>query len=145
MAKKSEIKNLKAFLDKLEKKMVINPKEHLKGLVARSTLIVEGHAKKSIASGSPSGRTYTRGAVSHTASSAGQPPATDTGFLVNNITSRVKTEGNEVIGQIIASAPYAKPLEFGTSSMSPRPFMQPALNKNRARIKRIFKEGGYVK
>ena len=145
MAKKSEIKNLKRFLDKLEKRIVTNPEKHLKGLVARSTLIVEGHAKQSIASGSPSGRTYTRGGISHTASAAGQPPATDTGFLVSNITSRVKTEGNEVIGQIIASAPYAKPLEFGTTNMSARPFMQPALNKNRAKINRIFKKGGYLK
>jgi len=145
MAKKSGIKNLKAFQDKLEKRIVDNPEKHLKSLVTRATLIVENHAKQSIASGSPSGRTYTRGGISHTASAAGQPPATDTGFLVSNITSKVKTEGTQVIGQIIASAPYAKPLEFGTSNMSARPFMQPALNKNRAKINRIFKKGGYLK
>ena len=145
MAQKSGIKNLKAFQDKLKKRVVDNPEKHLKNLVARSTAIVESHAKQSIASGSPSGRTYTKGGISHTASAAGQPPATDTGFFVSNITSRVKTEGTAVIGQIIASAPYAKPLEFGTSNMSARPFMQPALNKNRAKINRIFKKGGYVK
>jgi HK97 gp10 family phage protein len=145
MAQKSGIKNLKAFQDKLERRIVDNPEKHLKTLVTRCTLIVENHAKQSIASGSPSGRTYTRGGISHTASAAGEPPATDTGFLVSNITSSVKTEGTQVIGQIIASAPYAKPLEFGTTNMSPRPFMQPALNKNRSKIKRIFKEGGYIK
>ena len=145
MAQKSGIKNLKAFQDKLEKRLLKNPEKHLKNLVARSTAIVEGHAKQSIASGSPSGRTYTRGSISHIASAAGQPPATDTGFLVSNITSRVKTEGTTVIGQIVASAPYAKSLEFGTSNMSARPFMQPALNKNRAKINRIFKKGGYLK
>jgi len=113
--------------------------------VQRSTTLVEGTAKESIVSGSPSGRTYTRGSISHTASAAGQPPASDTSFLVQNITSQVKSEGTNVIGQIVASAPYAKPLEFGTTQMSPRPFMQPALNKNRAKINRIFKAGGYLK
>ena len=126
MAKRIGIKNLKAFQNKLKKRMVTNPEKHLKGLVQRSTTLVEGTAKSSIVSGSPSGRTYTRGSISHTASAAGQPPASD-------------------IGQIVASAPYAKPLEFGTTQMSARPFMQPALNKNRAKINRIFKAGGYLK
>jgi HK97 gp10 family phage protein len=80
----------------------------------------------------------------HTASQAGEPPASDTGFLVNNITSNVKKQDTAVIGQIIASAPYAGHLEFGTRFIEPRPFMQPALERNRPKIKRIFKEGGYV-
>jgi len=143
---KSGIKNLKAFQNKLKKRMVTNPEKHLKGLVQRSTTLVEGTAKESIASGSPSGRTYEKynPRRTHTASAAGQPPATDTGFLVQNITSQVKSEGTKVIGQIVASAPYAKPLEFGTTQMSARPFMQPALNKNKPKIKKIFKEGGYI-
>jgi len=145
--KKSEIKNLKAFQDKLKKRIVTNPKKHLKGLVQRSTTLVEGTAKESIASGSPSGITYQKynPKRTHTASARGQPPASDTGFLVQNITSQVKSEGDKVIGQIVASAPYAKPLEFGTTKMSARPFMQPALNKNRPKINRIFKAGGYLK
>ena len=40
--------------------------------------------------------------------------------------------------------PYAKDLEFGTTNMRPRPYMQPALEKNRPQIKRIFKKGGYI-
>ena len=143
---KSGIKNLKAFQNKLKKRMVTNPEKHLEALVQRSTILVEGTAKESIASGSPSGRTYEKynPRRTHTASAAGQPPATDTGFLVQNITSQVKSEGTKVIGQIVASAPYAKPLEFGTTQMSARPFMQPALNKNKPKIKKIFKEGGYI-
>jgi len=142
---KSGIKNLKASQDKLRKRIVTNPEKHLKRLVQRAASLVEEEAKKSIVSGNKSGRTYTRGSISHTASAPGQPPASDTSFLVQNITSQVKSEGTNVIGQIVASAPYAKPLEFGTTQMSPRPFMQPALNKNRAKINRIFKAGGYLK
>jgi len=54
-------------------------------------------------------------------------------------------QDNKVIGQIIASAPYAKHLEFGTSNILPRPFMQPALQKNKKKIVEIFKREGVVK
>tara|TARA_Y100001970_G_C14226585_1_gene856058 strand:- start:1650 stop:2093 length:444 start_codon:yes stop_codon:yes gene_type:complete len=147
MAKQSGIKDLKAFQNKLKKRIVTNPEKHLKGLVQRSTTLVEGTAKQSIVSGNKSGITYTKynPTRTHTASAAGEPPASDTGFLVQNITSQVKSEGTKVIGQIVASAPYAKALEFGTSQMSARPFMFPALEKNKPKIKRIFKQGGYLK
>ena len=148
MAKKSGIKNLKAFQDRLEKRIVTNPEKHIKHLVQRSASLVEGEAKKSIASGNKSGRTYMRGGKPHTASAAGEAPATDTGKLIEGITTKVKTEGTKVIGQIIANSfnvtPYAKDLEFGTTNMRPRPYMQPALEKNRPQIKRIFKKGGYI-
>jgi HK97 gp10 family phage protein len=53
----------------------------------------------------------------------------------------IKTEKNAVIGQIRSSAPYSKHLEFGTVNIMPRPFMQPALEKNKAKIKRKFNQG----
>ena len=142
------IKNLKAVQNKLKKRLVTNPENHLKDLVQRSASLVEGEAKKSIASGNKSGRTYMRGGKPHTASASGEAPATDTGKLIEGITTKVKTEGTKVIGQIIANSfnvtPYAKDLEFGTTNMRPRPYMQPALEKNRPQIKRIFKKGGYI-
>ena len=141
----AKIKNLSAFESKLKKSLTQDPMKELRKLVQRSALLVEGEAKKSIASGKPTGKTYKRGGITHTASAAGQPPATDTGFLVSQITTSVKTEGTKVVGQIVASAPYAKPLEFGTTNMAARPFMQPALEKNRAKIDKIFKKGGYIK
>ena len=74
------------------------------------------------------------------------PPASDTGFLVSQITMDVDTKANgSVVGQIISSAPYSKPLEFGTVNMQPRPFMQPALRKNKAKILKIFKKEGVIK
>ena len=142
---KSGIQNLQGFQKKLKKRIVDNPEKHLKQLVQRATTTVEGTAKESIMSGG-SGRTYQKynPRRQHTASAKGEPPATDTGFLVSNITSSVKQQGTSVIGQIVASAPYASFLEFGTSTIDPRPFMQPALEKNRPKIKRMFKKGGYV-
>lgn len=142
------IKNLKAFQKKLEKRLVKNPSNHLQHLVQRSATIVENEAVNSIRGGNKTGRVYMRGGKEHTASAAGEAPATDTGALASGITTRVKTEGTQVIGQIIANSfnvtPYAKDLEFGTTSMKPRPFMQPALEKNRPKIRRIFKKGGYI-
>ena len=142
---KSGIKNLKAFQKKLEKRLVKNPEKHLKHLVQRSTSLVENTAKESILSGG-TGITYQKynPRRQHTASAQGEPPATDTGFLINSITSIVKKDKGEVVGQVITSAPYAKFLEFGTSNILPRPFMQPALERNRPKIRRIFKKGGYV-
>ena len=142
---KSGIKNLKAFQKKLEKRLVKNPEKHLKHLVQRSTSLVENTAKESILSGG-TGITYQKynPRRQHTASAEGEPPASDTGFLVGSISSNVKKQGTAVVGQIIASASYAPHLEFGTSTIRPRPFMQPALERNRPKIKRIFKKGGYI-
>jgi len=142
---KSGIKNLKAFQNKLKKRIVENPEKELLNLVQRSTSLVEETVLDSIRSGG-TGITYQKynPRREHTASAQGEPPATDTGFLINSVTSTVKKDKGEVVGQIIASAPYAKFLEFGTSNILPRPFMQPALERNRPKIKRIFKEGGYV-
>ena len=46
-----------------------------------------------------------------------------------------------VIGQIISAEPYSKALEFGTTQMTERPFMQPALEKNKRKIQSMFKKG----
>lgn len=142
---KGGIQNLKGFQKKLEKRLVKNPEKHLKHLVQRSASLVEGTAKESILSGG-TGITYQKynPRRQHTASAQGEPPASDTGFLVGSISTSVKKQGTAVVGQIIASAEYAPYLEFGTSDIRPRPFMQPALERNRPRIKRIFKEGGYI-
>ena len=146
---KSGIQNLQGFQKKLKKRIVDNPEKHLKKLVQRSTMLVESTAKESILKGG-TGITYQKynPRRQHTASAPNEPPASDTGFLVSSISSKVRKEGTAVIGQIIASAPYAAWLEFGTKAMlkkgGARPFMQPALESNRPKIKRIFKEGGYV-
>jgi|TARA_R100000482_G_scaffold117879_1_gene61655 HK97 gp10 family phage protein len=143
---KSGVVNLRGFINKLEKRIVKNPERKLKKMVQRSTALVEGTTKQSILKGG-TGKTYQKynPRRTHTASAKGEPPASDTGFLVSNITSSVRKQGTSVVGQIVASAPYAPYLEFGTSTIEKRPFMQPALERNRPKIKRIFKEGGYIK
>jgi HK97 gp10 family phage protein len=135
-----KITNLKAFNKKLEKRLQDNK---VKEYVTRGTMMVQNTAKESILKGG-TGRTYEKYEPrrTHTASAPNQPPASDTGFLVSQITMDVDVKSNgTVVGQIISSAPYSKALEFGTTQMTERPFMQPALEKNRRKIESMFKKG----
>jgi HK97 gp10 family phage protein len=135
-----KITNLKAFNKKLEKRLQDNK---VKEYVTRGTMMVQNTAKESILKGG-TGRTYEKYEPrrTHTASAPNQPPASDTGFLASQITMDVDVKSNgTVVGQIISSAPYSKALEFGTTQMTERPFMQPALEKNRRKIESMFKKG----
>lgn len=72
-----------------------------------------------------------------------EEPARDMGMLVNSIDVDVDSaEFNLVIS---ASAPHARPLEYGTRSMLPRPFLRPALYRWRPKvvdtIKKAIKRG----
>tara|TARA_Y100000114_G_C11654336_1_gene275846 strand:+ start:183 stop:605 length:423 start_codon:yes stop_codon:yes gene_type:complete len=132
--------DMKDFSKKLEKRLRDNK---VKTLVTRGTLMVEGSAKKSILKGG-TGKLYEKynPRRTHRASAPKEPPASDTGFLVSQISMNVKEEANGVIvGQVISAAPYSAHLEFGTTNMTERPFMQPALEKNRRKIERLFTAG----
>jgi HK97 gp10 family phage protein len=135
-----KISNLVAFNKALNKKLQDNK---VKEYVTRATLMVQNTAKQSIMTGG-AGREYQKYQPrrTHRASAPNNPPATDTGYLVSQITMDVdvKMDGS-VVGQIISSAPYSKALEFGTVNMTERPFMQPALMKNKRKIQAMFKKG----
>lgn len=62
----------------------------------------------------------------HRASAPGEPPAIDTGNLLNSITHRMTgpTEGEVAVG-----AEYGVYLEMGTRRQAPRPFLGPAVEK----------------
>lgn len=135
-----KITNLKAFNKKLNKKLTDNK---VKEYVTRGTMMVQNTAKESIMKGG-TGRLYEKYEPrrSHRASAPNEPPASDTGFLVSQITMDVDVKPNgTVVGQIISAAPYSKHLEFGTTNMTERPFMQPALQKNKRKIEAMFKKG----
>ena len=135
-----KITNLKAFNKKLQATLDDNK---VKEDVTRGTMMVQNTAKKSIMAGG-TGKTYQKYEPrrTHTASAPKQPPASDTGFLVSQITMDVDVKPNgTVVGQIISAAPYSKHLEFGTVNMTERPFMQPALMKNKRKIQAMFKKG----
>ena len=109
-------------------------------LVGRAGNLVRNTAVNSINQGAKSGVVYEKynPRRTHKASAAGEPPATDTGFLVSNIFLNVDTDG---LGASVESrADYSSFLEFGTSKMAARPFMQPALEENKPKIKRLARQ-----
>ena len=106
--------------------------------VDRARLAVETTAKKLIAKGPKSGILYHRPQTKvkrnlsewHRASAPGQPPATDTGILINSIES--KREG--MTAWVWTEKEYGKWLEFGTRDIAPRPWLGPAVDKNKERF-----------
>jgi len=105
--------------------------QKLKQTLGAAGNLVQTSAKESILSGPKSGARRGR----HTASAPGQAPASDTGFLASHIF--VVQKHLEV--NVESRADYSKFLEFGTAKMRARPFMFPALEKNRNKIRRMLK------
>jgi len=116
----------------------------------KAAITVQAKAKQ-LAGGPGSGRIYKRKGVTHRASRPGQPPARDTGILVNSVSFNVSEKNNEIRGtvgpdidKIRRDSPRTDPdygfyLEFGTRNIAPRPWLRPALRKSRNKILRIFK------
>tara|TARA_R100000426_G_scaffold47896_1_gene35591 strand:- start:165 stop:578 length:414 start_codon:yes stop_codon:yes gene_type:complete len=94
--------------------------------------LVRNTAITSIQSGAKSGVMYGK----HQASAPGQAPATDTGFLQSNIVLNIEASG--LVANVESRAKYSKFLEFGTVKMKARPFMFPALEENKPKIRRLF-------
>ena len=135
------IKNLLSFQRRFRKRVVENPEHNAERLIARAAMMVQGRIVDSIQRDPKTGAVY----GNHQASAPGQPPATDTGQLVRSITMSVEGTDGEVVGVIRASAPYAAMLEFGTSNIAPRPYMQPGLESQRRKIEEMFRKGGLIK
>lgn len=110
----------------------------MKQAVQRSTNLVRNEAINSIQRDRSIGETYEKYGPrrTHIASAPGQPPNTDTGNLVRNIQPEFEAGG--MIGFVFSRAIYSRFLEFGTIKMSARPFLQPALESVRQKIRHIF-------
>jgi phage protein, HK97 gp10 family len=81
------------------------------------------------------GKTYRVGkGRTHKSSAPGQPPARDTGNLMNHI---VATTPDALTAVVTAATGYSGFLEKGTSKMAARPFLQPTLDSNRSNIEQI--------
>lgn len=92
----------------------------------------EADAKQRIQTGTKSGRTYRRGKGLHQASAAGEAPATDTGALVNSISTAPDLPN--LIAEVRVAAEYGLALETGTRKMAARPFLTPAIEAQGEKI-----------
>jgi HK97 gp10 family phage protein len=113
-------KEYQALIAKMKKEL---PKR-LDAALLTGSLDTMNEAKKSIQGHQSSGNVYVRGSITYTASTAGNPPNSDTGNLVQNITIQ-KIKGGYDVGSR-KGAPYGVHLEFGTSKMAARPWLTPA-------------------
>lgn len=140
------ISNKNQFIKTLTKRLKVTPEKRVKRALFESGSLVRGTAIQSIARGTKTGVTYQKYNPNriHTASAAGEPPATDTGRLVNSIYQDTKKRGKTFVGIVGAGVDYAIHLEFGTTNMGARPFLQPALRKNRKKIINIFLKKGLI-
>jgi len=102
--------------------------------VIRGTEAVAEEATSLILEAPKTGRIYRRRGVTHQASAPGEPPASDTGRLVQS--QRTEYDQSELTGTAIWSAGHAEYLEHGTSKMAPRPFARPALANKRDEIEK---------
>ena len=139
-------KNLKQFRLSLKKKLGTNAKMNVEKALVRATNEVRNQAVESIMRGAKSGGAVIRynPRREHIRSAGGEAPASDTGFLVSQISTEVKMSTTGGVGSVVSAAPYSAPLEFGTSVMEARPFLQPALRKSRRKIESIFRQQGIV-
>lgn len=114
--------------------------EGVRGAIRGAALVVETTAKDLVRSGQKTGRIYEKynPRRTHRASAPGEPPATVQGRLLDQITHVLDADG---FGANVESrAAYSRPLEFGTVNMGARPFLHPALEKNKAKIKKVIGE-----
>lgn len=96
-------------------------------------LELRGDIVKRYQRGPKTGRTYTRGNVTHTASAPGEAPATDTGRLASSVDYKRAGKLSATVGSQIV---YAAMLEFGTSRILPRPAWVPAVEAMRPKYQR---------
>lgn len=119
--------------------MIIGRKKHserLNRMSSAATVARIGKAlfKAGLAIQNEAQMSITRGAVSgkgHVRSKPGQPPSADTHFLADNIET---TQPAPLRVEVSSNAPYALPLEVGSSKMAARPYMKPAAAKKREEV-----------
>ena len=125
-----KVKNMKQFESRL-KSQDKGVHRNVVGVINNIAVNIRNTAVKSILQNARAGGDSTRYNPKRTirVSKAGDPPASDTGYLASQIV--VKIDADQLGADIISNADYSEALEFGTLKMAARPFMQPAAEDSR--------------
>jgi HK97 gp10 family phage protein len=115
------IKGEKRFKRKMENLPKVVRKKLKKMLNDTGNAVVK-EAKASIKRNSGNWEQY----GDHWSSPPGTPPNNDTGELADSIHKDESAKIGSLSISVVADAPYANALEFGTKFIEPRPFMGPA-------------------
>lgn len=114
-------------------------KERVSTALKRGAVAVHRTALDSIKRGAKTG-IHHKG-LPNRSSAPGQAPATQSNQLADSLRI-VNDEKSKLVVYVVASAPHAKHMEFGTVSedgkqiIAPRPFLRPALAKHRDTLNR---------
>lgn len=115
------------FKVEIEPGVIQSMGEQASGIIRAIAFSIEGEMKRSMST-PKRGRLYRRSkrGAAHQASAPGEAPAIDSGLLANSIQTAIVSP---LLTQVRIGAEYATYLEFGTRRMSPRPYVQPAIDK----------------
>ena len=110
--------------------------------VTMSSAEIERTAK-TLMRDSPTNPDVSYGKHQHHPSYGGNPPAPDTGTLMQSVTHTVEEEKGQAVGRvgsILKNPDYPRFLEYGTSKMSPRPWLSASIIKCQSFMSSLFKE-----
>lgn len=117
--------------DKLIRQLKALPIELRAGIgtaLAVSVIQMDAYAKQKIQGGGRSGRAYRRRTVTHQASAPGEFPKSNTGQLVASLYFKVAAD--KLSAFFGTKLNYGTYLEYGTTRMKARPWLQPTLKAN---------------
>lgn len=120
------VKGLSGLLAQL-KRIESTSEQDVADVINDTLITTQNYAVTSIQSGPATGKTYRKYKPNrtHRASSAGEAPMSDTGRLASNISYEMAT-ASALVGRVGTNIKYGPMLEFGTSNMAPRPWLNSA-------------------
>lgn len=141
MTKDDVQKQIQRMHSQMQAKVVQADKD-CKKFVTLSSAEIERTAK-TIMRDSPTNPEVSYGKHHHHPSFAGNPPAPDTGTLLQSVTHSVDMENGKVVGyvgSVLKNPDYPRFLEYGTSKMKPRPWLSASIIKCQSFMSNLFRE-----
>ena len=130
------------------KELMIQAMRKMETNAERVGMMLDGAVVRSLSKGQPVRRVGDR-LVGQSPSKPGQPPRVLHGLLRNSISHRTELRRGSITIYVGANTKYARALEFGNpkSHLKPRPYLRPALAKNKdkallRRVKGVFPKRG---
>ena len=122
-------------LNRLKKKLRRIPLEQRDGIgraIGLGLADMQGAIVRTIKRGSRTGVVVTIAGELHQRSAPGEPPKTESGHLAKNIFFGL--DEDKLGGEVGARVKYGRLLEFGTSRMAARPWLQPTFDRLKPKI-----------
>ena len=128
------------------KELMIQAMRKMQTNAERVGMMLDGEVVRSLSKGQPVKRVGDR-LVGLSPSQPGQPPRVLHGLLRNSISHRTELRRGSITIYVGANTKYARALEFGNPKghLKPRPYLRPALAKNKDKALRRLVKGVFPK